>query len=207
MAPTIRRSAYPLDDSRIVTIIVTNGRLPESGLEAMPTSRRFAVAVHILTLMAWAEGEPLKSDIVADSINTNPVVIRRILCALARAGLVTSQTGAAGGSRLSRKPISISLLDVYRAVEDGDAFLLHRRPNPHCPIGMSIEIVLEDVLSDVNSAMERALSRINVADVLCRIESCKKGGRRAARQRSQRRSHQLLVKRVSKGGKGNVRRS
>jgi Rrf2 family protein len=162
----------------------------------MSTSRRFAVAVHILTLMAWAEDEPLKSEVIADSVNTNPVVIRRILCALARAGLVTSQTGAAGGSRLSRKPMSISLLDIHRAVEEGDAFLLHRHANPHCPVGMSIETVLASVLNDVNFAMERALSRVNVADVVSRIQSCKRA-RSGASKQSLRRSGS--IERVSKG--------
>ncbi|HWX43320.1 MAG TPA: Rrf2 family transcriptional regulator [Blastocatellia bacterium] len=147
----------------------------------MATSRKFAVAVHILTLMAWAEDEPLKSEAVADSVNTNPVVIRRIMCALARAGLVTSQTGAAGGSRLSRKPPNISLLDIHRAVENGNAFLLHNNPNQHCPVGMGMEAVLESVLRDVNLAMENALSRVTVAEVLSRVRTCKKRGKRLSR--------------------------
>ena len=56
----------------------------------MSTSSRFAVAVHILTLMAWSEDEPLKSEQVAESVNTNPVVIRRMLCELSEANLVVS---------------------------------------------------------------------------------------------------------------------
>jgi Rrf2 family protein len=147
----------------------------------MTGSSRFAVAVHILTLMAWAEDGPVKSEIVAGSVNTNPVVIRRILCSLARARLVTSQTGAAGGSRLARKPSLISLLDVYRAVEPGQTFLLHRRrPGRHCPVGTGIQTVLESILQDVNSAVEEVLSNMTVADVLARIESCKSNRSRVA---------------------------
>jgi DNA-binding IscR family transcriptional regulator len=48
----------------------------------MSTNSRFAVAVHVMTLMAWSGEEPLKSDQVADSVNTNPVVIRRMLSIL-----------------------------------------------------------------------------------------------------------------------------
>ncbi len=139
----------------------------------MSTSSRFAVAVHVLTLMAWSGDGPVKSEAVAASVNTNPVVIRRILCALARARLVTSQTGAAGGSRLARGPGQITLLDVYRAVEGGDIFSLHRQPpNQHCPVGVNIETVLEDVLSEVNSAVERVLAKITVENVLQRIRPC-----------------------------------
>jgi Rrf2 family protein len=140
----------------------------------MPTSSRFAVAVHVLTLMAWANNEPLKSEQIARSVNTNPVVIRRILCALARAQIVVSQTGAAGGSRLARRPGQITLLDVYRAVEAGGSiFALHRQPpNRRCPIGMNIETVLVDILEEIESAVGRALSKITLENVLRSVNSC-----------------------------------
>lgn len=134
----------------------------------MPTSSsRFAVAVHVLTLMAAAPDEPLKSEFVASSVNTNAVVIRRLLCALARARLVTSQTGAAGGSKLARAPGRITLLDVYRAVEAGEVFALHRQPpSADCPVGGNIQTVLEDVLEDVEAAVERALGKITIEKIL-----------------------------------------
>jgi Rrf2 family protein len=132
----------------------------------MQTSSRFAVAVHILALMAAADDEPIKSDQMADSVNTNPVVIRRILCSLARAELVTSQTGAAGGSRLARKASQISLLDVYRAVEEGGVFALHRQsPSRRCLVGGAIESVLKDVLCEVNLAVEQALAKTTIEQV------------------------------------------
>lgn len=146
----------------------------------MPTSSRFAVAVHILTLMAWAGDKPLKSEQVALSVNTNPVVIRRILCALAQAELVISQTGASGGSRLARPPGQITLLDIYRAVEGGDLFALHRqRPSRHCPIGMNIETVLEGVLEEVNLAVEQVLAKITVENILQRIRPCARASRQS----------------------------
>lgn len=133
----------------------------------MPTSSRFAVAVHVLTLMAAEPDEPLKSEFVACSVNTNAVVIRRILCALARARLVTSQTGAAGGSRLARPPGHITLLDVYRAVEAREVFGLHRQPpRASCPVGGNIQTVLEDVLEDVEAAVEQVLERITIKKIL-----------------------------------------
>ena len=146
----------------------------------MPTSSRFAVAVHVLALMAMAGDEPIKSESVAASVNTNPVVIRRILCALSRARLVVSQSGAGGGSRLAREPGQITLLDVYRAVEGGDAFSLHRQtPNRHCPVGMNIGTVLGGVLQEVNSSIERSLAGVTVADVLQSTRRCSpRGGRK-----------------------------
>jgi Rrf2 family protein len=140
----------------------------------MQTSSRFAVAVHILALMAASEDEPIKSDHIAGSVNTNPVVIRRILCSLSRAELVISQTGAAGGSKLARKPCQINLLDVYRAVEDGGVFALHRQsPSRQCFVGGAIESVLKDVLDEVNMAVERTLAKMTIEQVFQSVSECK----------------------------------
>jgi len=142
----------------------------------MQTSSRFAVAVHILALMAGADDEPIKSDQIAGSVNTNPVVIRRLLCSLSRAELVISQTGAAGGSRLARKAGQINLLEVYRAVEEGGVFALHRQePSQRCLVGGAIESVLKDVLGEVNLAVEQVLAKTTIEQVFRSIRERKMG--------------------------------
>ncbi|HEY5884611.1 MAG TPA: Rrf2 family transcriptional regulator [Pyrinomonadaceae bacterium] len=139
----------------------------------MSTSSRFAVAVHVLTLMAWADEESLKSEQVAESVNTNPVVIRRMLCELAESNLVISQTGAFGGSRLAREPENITLLDIYRAVESPGVFSLHRHPpSRRCPVGVNIGTVLNNVLGEVDSAVEQVLSNITIRDIVSRLQPC-----------------------------------
>jgi Rrf2 family protein len=139
----------------------------------MSTSSRFAVAVHVLSLMAWAEDEPLKSEQVADSVNTNAVVIRRMLCELAESKLVVSQSGAMGGSRLARQPEQITLLDIYQAVENRGVFSLHRHPpNRDCPVGVNIGPVLNEVLDEVDTAVERVLANITIKDVVSRLKPC-----------------------------------
>ena len=139
----------------------------------MSTNSRFAVAVHVLTLMAWSDEEPLKSEQVADSVNTNPVVIRRMLCELADAGLVVSQTGSLGGSRLAGDPAETTLLDVYQALEYRGVFSLHRQPpSRDCPVGVNIETVLGEVLEEVDSAVEQVLARITIDDVVQRLRPC-----------------------------------
>ena len=139
----------------------------------MSTNSRFAVAVHVLSLMAWSGEEPLKSEQVAESVNTNPVVIRRILKELAEAGLVVSQTGSLGGSRLANDAAKMTLLDVYQALEYGGVFSLHRQPpSRDCPVGVNIETVLGDVLLEVDSAVERVLQNITINDVVRRLKPC-----------------------------------
>lgn len=138
----------------------------------MSTSSRFAVAVHVLTLMAWSDEDSLKSDQMAVSVNTNPVVVRRMLCELAEGDLVVSQTGSMGGSRLARNPRQISLLDVYRAVECPAAFSLHpKRPSHRCPVGSGIGTVLEEVRTEIDSAVEGVLARITIEDVVTRLKT------------------------------------
>jgi Rrf2 family protein len=137
----------------------------------MSNSSRFAVAVHVLTLMAWSEDEPIKSEQIAVSVNTNPVVIRRMLCELAEDKLVISQTGSTGGSRLGREPGEITLLDVYRAVECAGGFTLHQKsPSDECPVGVRIGAVLEDVRGEVDAAIEQVLARITIEDVVLRLK-------------------------------------
>jgi Rrf2 family protein len=139
----------------------------------MSTNSRFAVAVHVLSLMAWSGEEPLKSEQVAESVNTNPVVIRRILKELAEAGLVVSQTGSLGGSRLTNDPATTTLLDIYRALEYGGVFSLHRQPpSRDCPVGVNIETVLGEVLLEVDSAVEQVLANITIDDVVQRLKPC-----------------------------------
>jgi len=147
--------------------------------------------------MAWSEDEPLKSEQVAESVNTNPVVIRRMLCELAQAGLVISQTGAMGGSRLARKAGSITLLDVYKALEVPGVFSLHRQPpSRRCPVGVNIETVLGNVLDEVDSAVEKVLADITITDLVRRLKPCvsaeiaaRNGGRRHLNGHSSRREN------------------
>ena len=123
--------------------------------------------------MAWSGEEPLKSEQVAESVNTNPVVIRRMLVELAEAGLVVSQTGSLGGSRLATDPKKTTLLDIYRALECRGVFSLHRTPpSRDCPVGVNIETVLGDVLLEVDTAVEQVLQKITINDVVQRLKPC-----------------------------------
>jgi len=92
---------------------------------------------------------------------------------LAEAGLVVSQTGSLGGSRLASDPAKTTLLDIYRALECRGVFSLHRQPpSRDCPVGVNIETVLGDVLLEVDSAVEQVLAEITIDDVVQRLKPC-----------------------------------
>ncbi|KIL37086.1 Rrf2 family transcriptional regulator [Cohnella kolymensis] len=126
-------------------------------------SSRFSVAVHILSLIAVSPKE-CTGDFIADSVNTNPVIIRKIMGMLKKAGLVEVRPGV-GGASLLKDPDQITLLDVYRAVdviEDGQLFNFHDEPNQDCPVGRNIESALRSELRDAQSAMEQRLAQVTL---------------------------------------------
>lgn len=133
----------------------------------MASNSQFAVAVHILAMLAKSSDERVKSEYIAESVNTNAVVIRRLLCSLQNADLVESQKGATGGTRLAKRAEEINLNDIYEAVSTGEIFSLHRqKPNQDCPVGKNIESLLCNLQKDIDSAVEEKLSRYTLADVL-----------------------------------------
>jgi Rrf2 family protein len=130
-------------------------------------SSRVAVAVHVLAYMAWKRSEAVTSERIATSVNTNPVVVRRIIGALRNAGMVTVQPGVGGGATLAREPHDITLLDVYRAVEEHDElFSLHpSEPSRNCSVGSNIRDVLRPIFCRAHRAMEGVLGDVTIADV------------------------------------------
>jgi Rrf2 family protein len=136
----------------------------------MAANSRLTIAVHALTWLALAQRRgraKLTSDEVAASVNTNPVIVRRSLGDLRRAGLVAVRHGAGAGWSLARAPAEITVLDVYDAVEREPLFALHHaEPNLECPVGRGIRPALGTVYGDVQRALRAELARTSIADVL-----------------------------------------
>ena len=132
----------------------------------MAANSQFSMAVHVLMMLARSREENLKSDYLAKSVNTNPVVIRRLLGQLGHANLVISQTGASGGTRLSRCPSEINLSEVYKAVSCGEVFALHgKSPNQDCPVGRNIEAVLCNLQKEIDHSVGEKLSQFTLQNV------------------------------------------
>jgi Rrf2 family protein len=131
---------------------------------------RLTVATHVLTWMAVhrRQGSELStSEQIAGSVNTNPVVVRRVLGDLQKAGFVESRRGAGAGWTLRRELESITLLDVYEAVEPGVLFAMHRStPNQECPVGAGIQPAMQEIYDRVEGAVRAELARVTVAEVL-----------------------------------------
>lgn len=131
----------------------------------MNTNQRFAVSLHILTLLA-SSNEPLTSEAIAASVDTNPVVIRRTMANLRENGLVKSKSGAKGGWRLLKKPKQLGLCEVYRSLEPEEVFAMHSHPNKKCRVGGHIKDTLSEIFSSAQTEMENALGQYTIADIL-----------------------------------------
>ncbi|MBM7568560.1 Rrf2 family transcriptional regulator [Paenibacillus sacheonensis] len=134
----------------------------------MQISSRFSIGVHILSLLAVNSGAHLTSEWIAGSVGTNPVVIRRVTGQLKKAGLVEVRAGS-GGATLARGLESITLLDVYRAVdavEEGKLFHMHEQPNPNCEVGANIEHVLRLLMLKAQDAMEGVLGAVTMRELV-----------------------------------------
>ena len=131
------------------------------------------MAVHVLTVLAYHKDQRVTSSWLASSVNTNPVVVRRLLLALQAAGLVKTRRGAGFGSCLAHPPGHIPLARVFRAVETDEPFVMPRsKPNPECPVGQCIESELQQIFHSARAALERELGKTTLADVLGKVHEC-----------------------------------
>jgi len=135
----------------------------------MNDNQQFSVSVHILAIMAAYPNTPLTSETIAGSVDTHPVVIRRIMAHLRQHGLVDSRSGASGGWHLLQEPAAINLRDVYRAIRHENVLAMHQHPNPDCPIGGHIRETLEPVFDEAQNSLETALGQFTISDVLEKV--------------------------------------
>jgi Rrf2 family protein len=135
-------------------------------------SCRFAFAIHVMVVLAMHRNGLCASTLLARTVNTNPVVIRRLLLDLRKAGLIRTERGPAGGARLARVPERIKVRDIYRAVEDPALFAVHRRkPSKSCPVGCRIESVLSGLFARASRAVEREYADISLASLARKLRA------------------------------------
>ena len=139
----------------------------------MQISSRFTIALHIFACIdVFGKDYKITSEFLAGSIQTNPVIIRKILSQLKEAGLIRVRRGT-GGCELAKEPADVTFLDIYRAVEavaDGKLFRFHDSPNPECPVGRNIHALLDDMLLDFQAALEAEMKLYTLRDLNMGIE-------------------------------------
>ncbi|MGE7667811.1 Rrf2 family transcriptional regulator [Ureibacillus composti] len=133
---------------------------------------RLSMGIHILSLVALSnEPESLNSEWIATSINTNPVVVRRLTSSLKKANLVKAYIGNRG-LQLMKEAKDISLLEVLKAVDPTNhLFHIHQNSNIQCTVGRNIESTLGTIFSDIQKETEWKLANLTLDDVMRDLES------------------------------------
>ena len=142
----------------------------------MTKSRNLTTAIHILTVLGFADKNQfdtkITSDYLATSIRTNAGLVRRVMSKLSKAGLIVSQKGKNGGTELAKEMSKINLKEIYEAVEDGEIFKTSNKdPMKDCPISCQLSNILEGVYDDVEDSVKKHLESISLCDVVNRVET------------------------------------
>ncbi|HEY0927436.1 Rrf2 family transcriptional regulator [Brevundimonas sp.] len=136
----------------------------------MSDSQRFPVAAHSLAYLAhkgaYSPAEAAPSAVLAASVPTNPVVVRRVTAQLAKAGLIATRPGASGGAWLLRRPEDIRLNEVLAAVNGCAHIGSPPAGAKGCPVSEHIPRQVAKALTAAEVAAAEALSKITIADLL-----------------------------------------
>lgn len=126
-------------------------------------SGKFAITLHIATLLAKFPDEYLSSEYIAGSLNINPVLVRKEIANLKKHYIVESREGKNGGARLAKPAADITLEDIYRITFDCVSLGYSRNePNDKCPVGKNINTHLQQLYSKINDKIIHELKNINL---------------------------------------------
>lgn len=128
-------------------------------------SGKFAISLHILTLLSKFPDRYLSSDFLAGSMNLHPVLVRKEIANLKKHKLVESKEGKNGGVKLLIQAKDISLDTIYKITFEKLGLGFSKNdPNPNCPVGKKINENLQLVYDNVNMKISNHLSSISLSD-------------------------------------------
>lgn len=131
----------------------------------MRLDSRLSRVLHVLIHMGNAE-QPFTSEALSEMLQTNPVVVRRVLGSLRKAGYVTASKGHGGGWELAKKLSAISFLDIYEALDRPNLFALGLSDNsPRCLIEKSVNKNLEDSLAEAEKIILGRFKKLMLSDI------------------------------------------
>jgi len=133
----------------------------------MAVNSRLASAIHIMSFIAHAGDDGTASEAIAKSLQTNPVVVRKILKLLEREGLVVLRQGRHGGVTLRHPPSRITLGQIYKAVEsENGGFAMRSRVHDRCAVACAMKRRLGPIFNAANDAVEQAFSKTSLAELV-----------------------------------------
>lgn len=138
---------------------------------ATPTNSQFALAVHMLVLLAVDRTTMRRSQVLASSAGASAVHVRRVLGCLRRAGLVTSRNGPGGGWQVTAPVCDIPLDVIWHALHGDDPVLCLYGANPDCAVGQDVQAALQELDRRAARALTEELGRTTIAELVARIQA------------------------------------
>ncbi|ODT53167.1 MAG: Rrf2 family transcriptional regulator [Methylobacterium sp. SCN 67-24] len=137
----------------------------------MPRDTRMSRMLHVLIHMD-RHVKRATSERIAQMLDTNPVVVRRMMAGFREAGIVISEKGHGGGWELARGLEEITLFDVYRAV--GEPALFNIGPDAEeatCLVERAVDARMSETLNEAERLVMARFADIRVADIAGEFET------------------------------------
>lgn len=129
----------------------------------MKRDSRLSGILHVLLHMAESD-KPATSEALAKAMNTNPVVIRRIMAGLRDRGYVRSDKGHGGGWTLARDLSQITLRDIYNALGSPSLLAIgNRMESPGCLVEEAVNAALSQTFQEAEQLLLTRLSEVTLA--------------------------------------------
>lgn len=129
----------------------------------MKRDSRLSGLLHVLLHMAGRD-EPITSENLARIMQTNPVVIRRIMAGLRQRGYVRSGKGHGGGWALACDLADITLRDIHEALGEPELLAIgHRTEAPSCLVEQAVNTALADSFREAEAMLLARLGTITLA--------------------------------------------
>ncbi|QKV55308.1 Rrf2 family transcriptional regulator [Comamonas antarctica] len=131
----------------------------------MRSDSRLSRMLHVLLHMARQDA-PFTSEQLAQMLATNPVVVRRTMAGLKKAGYVQSEKGHGGGWTLSCDLAAVSLLDIHQAVGGPRIFAIgSATENPECGVEQVVNAALDGALAQAQALLVQRLAAVKLSDL------------------------------------------
>ncbi|MCW2398147.1 Rrf2 family transcriptional regulator [Sphingobium sp. B2D3C] len=128
-------------------------------------SSKLSGVLHVLLHMAEQQ-RPVTSEMLARIMQTNPVVIRRVMAGLRDSGYVRSEKGPGGGWSIACDPAAVTLLDIYRAIGAPPLFAIgNRSDNPGCAVERAVNAALDAPLRQAEALLLDSYATVTLASL------------------------------------------
>lgn len=129
----------------------------------MKRDGRLSGVLHVLLHLA-EQGRPATSEVLSKAMNTNPVVIRRILAGLRDQGYVRSEKGHGGGWTLACDLSQVTLRDIYSALGCPSLLAIGNRAEaPGCLVEQAVNAALNQAFHDAEALLLSRLGKVTLA--------------------------------------------